>query len=278
MSRTDFMVEPDTKLKLKRIDPAATAGVKEGVQTDAKMAADVHDIGRIQELLYVANDRALLIVLQGMDTSGKDGTIKHVFTDLNPMGCRVVSFKVPSAEEAAHDYLWRVHQACPRFGEIVIFNRSHYESVLVERVLNLVPEAVWRKRYEQINQFEAMLAAEGTIILKFFLYISQPEQQQRLEQRIAEPSKRWKVAVDDWQNRARWDDYMAAYEEMLNRTSTKVAPWYVIPADHKWYRNYVVADIIDDALRGYRADWEAAIARRGEQNLAALAASGAHKA
>ncbi len=273
----DFLVPPSGGVKLSKIDPSDTGEVKEGAQTDAKMAADIHTLEQLQELLYVANDRAVLIVLQGMDTSGKDGTIKHVFSGVNPEGVGVVSFKQPTELELAHDYLWRIHNACPRLGQIVIFNRSHYESVLVERVLGLTPKAVWSQRYEQINQFEAMLAAAGTIILKLFLYISKSEQKQRLEQRIHKPDKRWKVAVTDWQDRKRWAGFMDAYEDALNRTSTEVAPWYVVPADHKWYRNYVVAETIVARLGQYRDDWQRAIEQRGATNLKALEQSGAHK-
>jgi PPK2 family polyphosphate:nucleotide phosphotransferase len=273
----DFIVPQGGGVKLGRIDPADTGDVHQGNQTDAKMAADIRALEQLQELLYVASDRAVLIVLQGMDTSGKDGTIKHVFSGVNPEGVGVVSFKQPTELELAHDYLWRIHNACPRMGEIVIFNRSHYESVLVERVMGLTPKPVWSQRYEQINQFEAMLAASGTIILKFFLYISKAEQKQRLEERIHKPDKRWKVNVSDWQDRKRWADFMAAYEDVLNKTSTDYAPWYIIPADHKWYRNYLVADILTARLSPYRDDWQQAIEQRGAANLKALEQSGAHK-
>lgn len=271
---TNFIVSPKGGVKLSKIDPADSGDLHEGAQLDAQMAADIQELTRLQELLYVANDRAVLIVLQGMDTSGKDGTIKHVFKGVNPEGVGVVSFKEPTELELAHDYLWRIHAACPRKGQMIIFNRSHYESVLVERVLGLVPKAVWQPRYEQINQFEAMLVASGTIILKFFLYISKAEQKQRLVERIDTPDKQWKVAVNDWQNRQRWGDYMDAYEDMLNRTSTEDAPWYIVPADHKWFRNYVVASILTDRLGKHRDEWEAAIKQRGAANLKALEQSG----
>ncbi len=273
----ELIVPPSGGVKLSKIDPADTGDLHQGNQIDATMAADIQALEQLQELLYVASDRAVLIVLQGMDTSGKDGTIKHVFSGVNPEGVGVVSFKQPTELELAHDYLWRIHNACPRMGEIVIFNRSHYESLLVERVMGLTPKAVWSQRYEQINQFEAMLTASSTIILKLFLYISKAEQKQRLEERIHKPDKRWKVNVTDWQDRKRWADFMDAYEDVLNKTSTKVAPWYIIPADHKWYRNYVVANIITERLGEYRDDWQQAIEQRGAANLKALEDSGAHK-
>ena len=214
----------------------------------AKVAADVGRLAELQERLWAEGRRRVLIVLQGMDASGKDGTIKHVMTGFHPLGCRVVGFGVPSSVELAHDYLWRIHHVVPGNGEIVIFNRSHYEDVLVVRVRELVPKARWSRRYDQINDFEATLAAEGTTILKFFLHISLDEQLERFRERYEDPTKRWKFKVGDLEERKRWDEYMRAYEDVLSRCSTDVAPWFVIPADRKWFRNLAIADIVADAL------------------------------
>ena len=189
-------------------------------------------------------------MLQAMDTGGKDGAIRHVFDGVNPQGVRVASFKVPTPEERAHDYLWRVHKQTPGSGEMVIFNRSHYEDVLVVRVHELVPKAVWSRRYEQINNFERMLAEEGTTILKFYLHISPDEQKERLQARLDEPHKNWKFSTGDLAERKRWDEYMQAYEDMLSKTSTKWAPWYIIPANRKWLRNLLMSQIIVDTLEG----------------------------
>ncbi|MDF1597458.1 MAG: polyphosphate kinase 2 family protein [Acidimicrobiia bacterium] len=207
------------------------------------------ELEALQELLYAEGKHKVLIVLQAMDTGGKDGTIRHVFDGTNPQGVKVASFKKPTASELAHDYLWRVHDDTPGSGEIAIFNRSHYEDVLVVRVHSLVPEDRWRRRYDHINAFEQLLADEGTTILKFFLHISKDEQKARLEARIDEPHKRWKFAKGDLAERERWGDYVEAYEEALTRTSTEWAPWYVIPADRKWYRNLATSSIIVDALQ-----------------------------
>jgi PPK2 family polyphosphate:nucleotide phosphotransferase len=202
----------------------------------------------LQELLYAEGRHKVLIVLQAMDTGGKDGTIRHVFDSTNPQGVKVVGFKKPTPRELAHDYLWRVHRYTPGSGEITIFNRSHYEDVLVVRVHGLVPEARWRRRYDQINAFERLLAEEGTTILKFFLHISKEEQKERLQARLDEPHKRWKFAKGDLAERARWDEYVDAYEEAITRTSTEWASWYVVPADRKWYRNLVISRVIVDTL------------------------------
>ncbi|MBN1998173.1 polyphosphate kinase 2 family protein [candidate division KSB1 bacterium] len=207
------------------------------------------EFAAVQEKLYAENKHKLLIVLQGMDAGGKDGTIRKVFAVANPQGVRVAGFKVPSEKELTHDYLWRVHHQVPAKGEIVIFNRSHYEDVLVVRVHNLVPEKVWKKRYRHINEFERLLADEGTTILKFFLLISNEEQKQRLQARADNPEKRWKFNPGDLDERKLWNKYMSAYEEMLNRTSTNWAPWYIIPADKKWYRNWLIATIVMSKLR-----------------------------
>jgi PPK2 family polyphosphate:nucleotide phosphotransferase len=190
-----------------------------------------------------------------MDTSGKDGTIRHVMAGFNPQGTRVVSFRAPSAEELEHDFLWRVHRQVPAKGEVGVFNRSHYEDVLIVRVRNLVPKAVWGKRYDQINAFERLLAENGALILKFFLHISKDEQRQRLQARLDDPKKCWKFKQDDLEQRKYWGAYMRAYEDVLSKTSTEWAPWYVVPADQKWYRNYLVGSILVEALEGLRLEY-----------------------
>lgn len=203
----------------------------------------------LQNCLYAEHKHKLLIVLQAMDAGGKDGTIRKILQGVNPQGVRVASFKAPSHNELAHDYLWRVHRVVPARGMIGVFNRSHYEDVLVVRVENIVPETVWRPRYEQINQFEKLLAETGTTILKFFLHISLDEQKQRFQDRLEEPSKHWKFSLKDLDKRKKWDDYAAAYEEMLSNCSTDIAPWHAIPADQKWYRNLTITRTIVDAIK-----------------------------
>ncbi|HKV10137.1 MAG TPA: polyphosphate kinase 2 family protein [Thermoanaerobaculia bacterium] len=246
-----YRVEPGSQVDLAKIDPGSTKGFKGGKKEAEKVFPKLSArLEEMQELLWAEHRHKVLIVLQGMDTSGKDGTIRHVFEGVNPTGVRVASFKAPTPEELDHDFLWRVHPKVPGRGEMVIFNRSHYEDVLVVRVQNLAPEAVWRQRYDQINDFERLLAETGTTILKFFLHISKEEQKERLEARIDDPTKRWKFRKGDLLDRERWDDYTKAYEEALSRTSTKHAPWYVVPADKKWYRNLVIATILDETLKG----------------------------
>jgi PPK2 family polyphosphate:nucleotide phosphotransferase len=218
-------------------------------EAEAEFKALRKELADLQYRLYAEGKRALLVVLQAMDAGGKDGTIRLVFKGVNPQGVRVTSFKVPTAEELARDFLWRVHHAVPAKGTIGVFNRSHYEDVLVVRVNQLVPESVWRPRYDQINQFEQLLSTTGTTILKFYLHISNDEQRGRLQKRIDNPNKNWKFSVDDLEKRQQWSEYQAAYEEMLDRTTTPWAPWYVIPADQKWYRNLVIARAIVGSLR-----------------------------
>jgi PPK2 family polyphosphate:nucleotide phosphotransferase len=222
---------------------------KKDVQQQIEM--DRKELVRLQELLYAEAKHAVLIILQAMDTGGKDSVIAHVMGGVNPQGCIVTPFKAPTPEELAHDYLWRVHKVVPAKRMIGIFNRSHYEDVLVVRVHNLVPQETWRQRYEQINQFEKQLTESGVAILKFFLHISKAEQKARLQERMDEPTKRWKFSVGDLKERALWDDYMAAYEDVVRLTSTAWAPWYVVPADHNWYRNLVVGRVIVETLRGF---------------------------
>jgi PPK2 family polyphosphate:nucleotide phosphotransferase len=204
----------------------------------------------LQQVLYADDRHKLLVVLQGMDTSGKDGTIKHVFKMVNPLGVRVSNFKRPNDVELEHDYLWRVHHNTPRNGEIAIFNRSHYEDVLVVRVHDLVPKDVWKKRFDHIRAFEQMLADEGTVILKFFLHISKEEQGKRLLERLDNPAKHWKFEHGDIEERKYWDPYTEAYEEAISRTSTEDSPWYVIPSDKKWYRNLLISTVLVETLEG----------------------------
>lgn len=208
------------------------------------------ELEALQELLFAEGKHKVLIVLQAMDTGGKDGTIRHVFEGVNPQGVKVASFKAPTAEELAHDYLWRIHKQMPKKGEIVIFNRSHYEDVLVVRVHDFVPKEVWSKRYEHIRAFEKMLADEGTIILKFYLHIDKDEQKKRLQARLDDPNKNWKFSKADLNEREYWDQYQEAFADALKKTSTDTAPWYVIPANRKWYRNLVISSIIIETLKG----------------------------
>jgi PPK2 family polyphosphate:nucleotide phosphotransferase len=243
-----FLVPPNGRISLADYDPDYHGDYRTKGDTKAELKQSTKRLQELQEVLWAEDKHALLIVLQAMDAGGKDGTIKHVMRGVNPQGCQVTSFKVPTKRELAHDYLWRIHKAVPGRGYIGIFNRSHYEDVLVVRVHNLVPEAVWQTRYEQINHFEKLLADTGTTILKFFLYISREEQKERFEARLDDPSKNWKFSAGDVKERAYWDDYMLAYEEALSRCSTPWAPWYVIPANRKWYRNLAISQIIVETL------------------------------
>jgi len=235
---------------LSSIDPDGTPGAKSKEEAIAVLAENTPRLSELQNRLYASKSHALLIVLQAMDAGGKDGTIRNVFSGLNPQGCTVTSFKVPSAEEALHDYLWRIHKAMPPRGMIGLFNRSHYEDVLAVRVHNLVPKAVWSQRYAQINDFEDYLTANGVVILKFFLHISKAEQLRRLEAREHDPEKIWKSSAADLTERNYWDKYMTAYDELLARCSQRVAPWHVIPANKNWYRNLAVSNIILETLEG----------------------------
>jgi PPK2 family polyphosphate:nucleotide phosphotransferase len=243
-----------------RLEPARTIQLAAMTTAGKELGADRRsareefkalrdELIELQRRHYAANRDKLLIVFQAMDAGGKDGTIRRVFQGVNPQGVQVTSFKAPSKKELAHDYLWRVHQAVPPKGMIGVFNRSHYEDVLVVRVHNIVPDSVWRPRYQQINDFEKMLVETGTIILKFYLHISKDEQRERFQARVNDPTKNWKFSFDDLEKRKLWLDYMAAYEEMLNRTTTAWAPWHVIPADQKWYRNLAVTRAIVSTLR-----------------------------
>jgi PPK2 family polyphosphate:nucleotide phosphotransferase len=241
-----YRIQPRSRLRLKNFDPDDTGSSKRTRDAKAKAksrtAALTMRLGELQERLYAGGQRALLIVLQGMDTSGKDGTIKHVMSGVNPQGCRVATFKSPSVDEQARDFLWRVHREVPPKGHIGIFNRSHYEDVLITRVHGWVSDKVVKRRFNQIVEFEQLLCESGTAVIKFFLHISKDEQKERLEARIRDPNKRWKFSEGDLEERKLWHDYMAAFEDVLSATSTAEAPWYIVPANHKWYRNLVVAD------------------------------------
>ncbi len=245
-----WRVKPGGAIDLADFDPGSTAGTP-GKRAEAEAAAPalLQELADLQDRLWAEARRSLLVVLQGMDAGGKDGTIKHVFRGVNPQGTRVTSFKEPTHIELAHDFLWRVHAAVPNAGEIGIFNRSHYEDVLVTRVHALVPERAWRARYDIINSFEALLAHGGTTVVKLFLHISNGEQRKRFDARLREPAKRWKFQPTDLAEREYWDEYQKAYAEAISKTSTAEAPWYVIPADHKWARNWMVSTILVDTLR-----------------------------
>jgi PPK2 family polyphosphate:nucleotide phosphotransferase len=266
-----YQVRPGTKIKLRKYDPDRTVGLRKDEALDrfAKLSAE---LGGLQEELYAAGQHAALVILQGMDTSGKDGTIRHVFEAVNPQACHVWPFKVPTEEERAHDFLWRVHQVVPRKGLFGIFNRSHYEDVLVTRVRQLTPKDIWKARYAQINDFEALLAASGTIVLKFFLHIGKAEQKERLLKRESDPTKAWKLSAGDWDDHARWDDYMEAYEDTLSKCSTTAAPWYIVPANRKWFRDLAVCDAVVQTLKGYRSAWRATLAEMSKTRLAELKA------
>jgi PPK2 family polyphosphate:nucleotide phosphotransferase len=244
-----WRVAPGGRPKLETIDAGATPGAPGArARTEAATAKLSERLAELQWQLYAEGRHSLLVLLQAMDAGGKDGTIRHVFQSANPQGVRVAAFKEPTAIELAHDFLWRVHAQAPAKGELVLFNRSHYEDVLVARVHRLVPRHVWRARFKQIRAFEELLAATGTTILKVFLHISREEQAVRLRQRVDDPTKRWKLQRSDLAERALWDDYRAAYEEAIERTTTDAAPWYVIPANHKWFRNWAVSRLVVDAL------------------------------
>jgi PPK2 family polyphosphate:nucleotide phosphotransferase len=248
--RDTLRVEPGRRVRLGRIDPGDTHGYREA-RAQERAAKDLARLETLQEMLYAERRRRILIVLQGIDTSGKDGAIKHLTKALHALGTRVASFGVPTEPELAHDYLWRIHAQVPANGQIVIFNRSHYESVLVERVHELVPKQRWSRRYDEINEFERTLTEEGTTIIKCFLHIDEKEQLERLRARYEDPTKRWKFNVGDLEERKRWDAYRKAFEDALTRCSTADAPWYVIPANHKWFRDVALGEIVADTLAGF---------------------------
>ncbi len=244
----ELIVKPAKKVKLADYDPENTLGWDKGHKMKASLEKSLERLDKLQYLLYAEHKRALLVVLQGRDAAGKDGTIRHVMSGVNPQGCTVASFKKPTPDEMSHDYLWRIHKAVPEYGDIGIFNRSVYEDVLVVRVHNLVPKDVWSSRYDQINEFEELLHDNRVKIVKFFLHISKDEQKKRFQQRIDDPDRRWKISQADFDERKFWDDYTAAYEDVLAKCSTDHAPWFVIPANKKWFRNLAVSHIIAETL------------------------------
>ncbi|MEM7122115.1 MAG: polyphosphate kinase 2 family protein [Pseudomonadota bacterium] len=243
-----FIVKPGSKVDLGKID----AGYKDSHESHEEATPEIEayrdKLRDLQFRLYAEEKRSLLICLQALDAAGKDGTVNHVLSAMNPQGCRAYGFKQPSAQELAHDFLWRIHKAAPAKGEVAIFNRSHYEDVLVVRVHDLVPKSVWSKRYDLINDFEQLLVDNGTHVVKFFLHISEDEQLRRFKQRIDDPARNWKISDADYRERSYWTDYQTAYEEALSKCSTEHAPWYVIPANHKWFRNLAVSEIIVKTL------------------------------
>jgi PPK2 family polyphosphate:nucleotide phosphotransferase len=243
----ELVAAPGSRVKLAGLDPDHTHGIQKA-SAAARLEKNLERLSVLQYLLYAEARRSLLVVLQGIDAGGKDGTIRHVMSGLNPQGVQVTPFKVPEGEETRHDYLWRVHRAVPEWGKIGIFNRSHYEDVLIVRVHNLVPKSVWSRRYDQINDFERMLTENGVRIVKFLLYISKDEQAKRFRERLDDKTKNWKFSPGDVKEREYWDDYIQAYEDVLRKCSTENAPWYVIPANHKWFRNYAVSEILRGEL------------------------------
>ena len=252
--RDALRIAPGSKVRLETVDANATHG-RAKARATGQLQKGLDRLTDLQDRLWAESKHPVLIVLQGIDAAGKDGTVRHVMTAFNPMGCLVTSWKAPTPIELAHDYLWRIHQRTPAKGEISIFNRSHYEDVLVVRVHELVPKDVWSKRYDQINEFERLLTTSGTTILKFFLWIDRDEQKARFQARLDDPDKRWKFRVRDLEERKLWDSYVAAFEDMLERCSTADAPWYLVPSNRKWFRNLAVADIVADVLDDLKPEY-----------------------
>lgn len=248
----ELIVAPGHKVRLGDIDPGFHGKHESAETAAAEIAAHLEKLKALQYTLYAERAHSLLIVLQGIDAAGKDGVCRHVIDAMNPQGCAVTGFKQPTAEERGHDFLWRVHRHAPELGQVAIFNRSHYEDVLVVRVHDLAPKEKWSLRYDHINAFEKLLADSSTTILKFFLWISKEEQLERFKQRLDDPARRWKISDSDYKEREYWDDYVKAYEDMLERCSTDRAPWYVIPSNHKWFRNLAVSQIICEAMEGMK--------------------------
>src|SRR5713226_1349176 len=265
-----WKVEEGSKVKLKDYNPDYIDEHTDPTSARAELEILTKELGELQELLAAARHHSLLVALQGMDTSGKDGTIRRVLSQVNPQGCEVRSFKGPSGRELTHDFLWRIHRVTPGRGIITIFNRSHYEDVLVVRVHNLVPEKVWSRRYAAINSFEHLLAQNDMIILKFYLHISYEEQEKRLLARQEDKTKAWKLSSADWTERTYWNEYQKAYGDALSKCSTDEAPWYIVPANRKWYRNLLVARTLVSTLRPYKKEWQAKLVKRGEQELARI--------
>jgi len=264
-----YRVADQQGIELAGCDPDHTAGLRRE-EAQAQLQKVGEELGDLQEFLYAAGQHTLLVVLQGMDTSGKDGAIRNVFRFIDPQGCRVQAFRKPTALELSHDFLWRVHRAVPERGMVGVFNRSHYEDVLAARVRNLVPVEVWSRRYEHINAFERLLSDSDTIIAKFYLHISRAEQEERLLAREREVAKAWKLSAVDWLDRHNWEAYVAAYEEVFRRCTSETAPWYIVPANRKWYRNLAIADTLVHLLRPYRQTWLTTLHERGERELAAI--------
>lgn len=246
--RGKLMVEPGTRVKLKNVDAGFHGKFESSEHAKEELARNAARLAELQQKLYGEKKHALLIVLQGIDAAGKDGTCWHVVSAMNPQGTSVTGFKQPTQEERLHDFLWRVHPHVPALGQVAVFNRSHYEDVLVVRVHELVPKEVWSRRYDRIREFEKLLTDSGVTILKFFLYISPEEQLERFRQRLDDPQRQWKISEADYTERALWDKYVEAYEDMLEKCSTRRAPWYVIPSNHKWFRNLAVSNIIEKTL------------------------------
>lgn len=246
--RDKLIVKPGSKIRLKDVDASFHGDYKSAEHAKEDLAANAARLTELQQRLYAEKKHALLIVLQGIDSAGKDGTCWHVLSAMNPQGTEVTGFKQPTPEESAHDFLWRVHPHVPGLGQVGVFNRSHYEDVLVVRVHDLVPKSIWSERYDLINDFEKMLTQHNVTVLKFFLYISPEEQLERFRQRLDDPARQWKISDADYKERGFWDKYIEAYEDMLEKCSTKHAPWYVIPANHKWFRNLAVSQIVEKAL------------------------------
>jgi len=244
-----FKVEPGAKVKLGNIDPCYCGDYQSHEAALPEILAQLHKMDQLQNLMFAERKRSILVVLQGLDACGKDGVVRHIVTGMNPAGCRVIGFKQPTPEDLGHDFLWRVHPHVPAKGEVVIFNRSHYEDVLVVRVHQLVPVRMWSKRYDLINELERLLVVENyTTVLKFFLYISKDEQLARFKRRLDDPARRWKISESDYREREYWDDYIHAFQDMLYKTSTQHAPWFVIPSNHKWFRDLAVSQIITRTL------------------------------
>lgn len=243
-----------SKIRLRDFNPGYHSGLNKE-ETREETTRLCMRVGELQRLLYANSSHAIILLLQGMDTSGKDGVGKRVFEFVPPSGVETANFKSPSTEELAHDFLWRVHKAAPRYGNIGVFNRSHYEDVLIVRVLNLQPKDVWSKRYDQINAFEKILTENNVVVLKFFLHISKKEQAERLEARLTDSTKNWKLELNDIKMRSYWKEYEKAYEDAINLCSTKYAPWHIVPADHKWYRDYVVAQELVKTLEKLKMKW-----------------------
>lgn len=263
-------IEGGKKVKLAHYKPDENGGLLQAA-AETKTKTLGLEMQELLDLLYEAGRHSLLIVLQGRDTSGKDGTVRNLLTYCNAQSCRIIPFKVPTPQELAHDFLWRIHAQTPEKGSIAVFNRSHYEDVLVVRVHDLVPEKVWRRRYAHINHFESLLVDANTIVLKFYLHISKEEQETRLYAREQDVTKSWKLSVSDWKERELWNDYTKAYEDALSECSTAAAPWYLIPANHKWYRNLAVTEQIVKTLRPYKKEWIKQLTALGEQEKKALA-------